>query len=293
MDLLLTGATGFLGTHFVRKCGATHRIYALAREAPAAAAGVTWIRGDLARGLPADHLPPRVDAVMHLAQSRHDRDFPAGARDVFAVNVHVTLELLEYARTSGAKRFVLASSGGVYGTGPRPFRETDALHPPDFYLTSKQCAEALAMCYEKFLALVILRPFFIYGPGQSGRLIPNLAARIVRGEEIQVAGGEGPRLNPVYVGDVVNVLRAALRPDVTGTYNVAGTEAVSVRHLAEVIGTIVGSPPRFTVPVATTAGDLVADIGRLSTLGCTPRVGLEEGLRQAFATPQPSSTLGA
>ena len=287
MDLLVTGATGFVGSHLVPALGGAHRIYALARRSGAPTLGIKWIECDLAFGLPVQRLPRRIDAIFHLAQSRRDRDFPTGARDIFAVNVQATLELLEYARSSGAARFVLTSSGGVYGSGPQPFRETDALRPPDFYLSSKQCAEAVATCYEQFFALVILRPFFIYGPGQSGRLIANLAARIVAGEAIQVAGGNGPRLNPVYVDDVMNVFGAVLRPEVSGTYNLAGPEVVSLRQLAEMIGATAGAPPRFSVPPGV-AGDLVANIDRLRALGCTPRVGLAEGLRRTLGRRKPA-----
>jgi len=291
MELLVSGATGFLGTHFVRAAGRTHRIYALAR-ARGSADGVTWIDADLAGRVPIERLPAQVDAVVHLAQSRHDRDFPAGARDVFAVNVSATLDLLDYARVCAARRFVLVSSGGVYGTGPSPFSETDALAPPDFYLTSKHCAEALAAPYGAYFTVVILRPFFIYGPGQAGRLIPNLAARIVRGEDIQVAGGEGPRLNPVYVDDMVGALEAVLRPEAGGAYNVAGADVVSVRRLAQMIGATIGAPPRFTSPPGSVARDLVGNIERLGMLHWRPQVGLEDGLQRTFAAPPSASPRG-
>ena len=60
------------------------------------------------------HLPSHIDGVLHLAQSHAYRDFPAGAVDMFRVNVASTASLLEYARRAGASRFYLASTGSVY-----------------------------------------------------------------------------------------------------------------------------------------------------------------------------------
>ena len=60
---------------------------------------------------------------MHLAQSPRYRDFPEGALDVFEVNVGSTQRLLDWACRQGVKRFIYASSGGVYGHGEAPFEE--------------------------------------------------------------------------------------------------------------------------------------------------------------------------
>src|SRR5262249_49132299 len=74
MELLLSGATGFLGTYVLRAFSGGHAVHALART-PLSASGVDWIECDLTNRLPRERLPRHVDAIVHLAQSRRDRDF--------------------------------------------------------------------------------------------------------------------------------------------------------------------------------------------------------------------------
>src|SRR5437870_2140671 len=104
--ILITGATGFIGRHLVERLRAQHELYCIARAIPPAVSDrVFWVKDDLAVGLNEGQLPSRLDAVVHLAQSSRYRDFPEGARDVFAINVRSTFDLLEYARRSGARSF--------------------------------------------------------------------------------------------------------------------------------------------------------------------------------------------
>ena len=87
------------------------------------AGGVTWLEADLTRPGVQRALPGGAQGVIHLAQSRHDRTFPEGADDVVDVNVAATARLLDYARSAGAGRFVLASTATVYRRSQGPLTE--------------------------------------------------------------------------------------------------------------------------------------------------------------------------
>ena len=100
------------------------------------------------------------DTVIHLAQSRHYRQFPERADDIFAVNVKSTFQLLDYARRAGAGRFLHASSGGVFGYSYEKFVETDPVNPLNFYLSSKYCAELMVGNYRDYFLTIVLRFFF-------------------------------------------------------------------------------------------------------------------------------------
>src|SRR4051794_19992733 len=97
MRIVVTGATGFLGAHVLPHLVDRGEVVAVhrARTRPPAVEGVTWVGTDLATES-LDALPDRVDAIAHLAHSRHYRELPDRIRDVFDVNLGSTLRLLEY-----------------------------------------------------------------------------------------------------------------------------------------------------------------------------------------------------
>ena len=284
MDILITGASGLIGMPTVRRLSRRHRVYALVRHVPAQPAmpNVSWLTCDLAQCWDVAGFPKHIDVIMHLAQSRRFREFPEAARDMFAVNVATTLHLLDYARQAGARQFIYASSGGGYGSGSRPFVESDPFQLNDqlnFYLTTKAYSEMLVHKYAEFFLTVVLRPFFVYGLAQHAQmLIPRLMRSVQDGQPIRLAGSSGIRLNPVYNIDVVEVLERCLALSQSCTLNVAGGEILSMRQIGETIGSIMGKAVRFTLD-AEGGGDIIGDIHRLEKLlDYRPRVSFHTGI---------------
>ena len=279
MRVLLTGATGFIGSHLLPSLAARHEVVAIARSPHADVPGVTWVDHDLREPLAQAGLPSSADAVVHLAQSRRYREFPAGAEDVFSLNVRATFDLLEYARTAGAGRFVFTSTGGVYGHGDESFVEEDAVNPINFYLASKYAAETVVAPYVGELHAIVLRLFFVYGPGQGPMLVSSLAQRVLRGETITILGDPGIRVNPLYVGDAVRVLERALEHDSSLLCNVAGEEVVDLTRLVGLIGELAGTTPSVEHAPSEHEGDIVGDTRRMkAALAVEPEVPLREGL---------------
>ena len=278
--VLITGGTGFVGSHLIPRLAERHQVVALARTLPAGPApDARWIRQDLVRPLDVKQLPQRLDAVIHLAQSYRFKDFPDGARDVFEVNVHSTLNLLEYARQACATSFIYASSGGVYGYSYERFAESDRVNPLNFYISSKYCAELLIANYRQFFNTVIFRFFFVYGPGQKGMLVPNLMDTLRRGDTVSIEGDPGIRLNPVYVDDAVSAFEPAMNLEGPELFNVAGDQAVTLTELVRVMARVTGAEPSIRYSDARHQGDLVGDNTRMKqVLGVTPRVTLIDGL---------------
>lgn len=279
MRVLITGATGFVGSNLVLALAPGHDVYALARTAPIGAApNVSWLEQDLAQ--PLAGLPEQIDAVIHLAQSRRYREWPEGSPDMFAVNVGSTFRLLDYARAAGARAFVHASTGGVYGGSAEPVAEDAPIDvSAGFYPASKWSAEALVAGYGSAFVTVVFRFFFVYGPGQTGMLMPSLIEKVRSGEELTVQGENGLRINPIHVADAVRVFEPALELGEHGVFNVAGDETVSIRELIGLIEQEVG---RRAVVTSTdgTPTDLVAANQRMKdVLGVTPRIALAEGIR--------------
>jgi nucleoside-diphosphate-sugar epimerase len=281
MKILLTGATGFIGRQVLTRLAARHDVVALARERPPADlhGDASWVEQDLTQPLGEVPLPKHVDSVVHLAQSRSNREFPERAHDVFEVNTHATLRLLDYARRAEASQFLLASTGGVYGYGPLPFRETDPPNPAGFYAASKRAAEVLTSGYVSYFRVAILRFFFVYGPGQRDMLVPSLLSKILAGSPVTIEGDPGPRLSPTFINDATDACEAALAVDAAGAFNVAGDDAPTVRELVTLMGDLAGRDPSIKFAPAGSRGDLVGDNTRMKhVLGIRPRVPLPEGL---------------
>jgi len=300
MHIIVTGAGGFVGTRLVPLLArAGHRVLALVHQAPGpelrelfAGASIALRQFDLAS---ADFgsLPGDAEAVVALAQSRAFRDFPDRAQDIFAVNVAAHLRLLDWARTSGVRRFVYASSGGIYGSRARlEVAESDLLavdSPLGFYLGSKLCAEVIFQNYRHYFdTAAILRPFFIYGPGQrEDMLVPRLIGSVRAGRAIQLQGRDGLRLNPIYVDDAAAAFAAALRVSGCKVINIAGPETVSLRELGERIGRLVRRQPVFE-QVAGSPSDYVANIDAARTQLGAPRIGLDAGLARTIEEGNPA-----
>jgi len=279
VNVLVSGATGFVASHLIPTLGAAgHDVVAVGHDHTRMPGGVTPVVVDLA----AHDWPtlPLVDAVVHLAQA--NVPFPDGADALFAVNVAATQGLLEHARRSGARSFVLASSGSVYGsTEAGTLSEESPLAAQDFYAATKVAAERIALAYAQQLDVTILRLFVPYGPGQQRRMLPRLAERIQAGEPIELNRDGRPRMNPVYVDDVGRVILRALEAEGgAGVLNVAGHEVTDVRAVSELIGDILGHQPVFET-TDRVANDIVADTAALHAfLDGQPLAPLREGLER-------------
>jgi UDP-glucose 4-epimerase len=277
--VLVTGATGLVGSALLPRLTVRGEVLAMhpPERDPEPLDGVSWIAQDLTAPLAAG-LPGELDAVIHLAQSRRHREFPEGAIDMHEVNVAATVRLLDYCRCAGADTFIYASTGGVYAPGQAPLRETDVLGPGNFYAGSKLAGELAVEQFRKLLRGHVLRPFFIYGPGQRNMFIPGLISRVREGREVTLAGADGIHVNPIYVEDAADAILAMLALEEPVTMNLAGPDIVSVREIAEQIGRLVDRVPSFAV--GDSQPDLVACNERRDTVLGAPRVGFAEGLRR-------------
>lgn len=280
--ILVTGADGLLGRCLVRALVADWEVHALVHAPPTQVLpGVRYHVHDLGAPWAVEALPGRLDAIVHLAQSSHFREVPDKALDVFHVNVASTARLLDHAYRSGVKQFVYASSGGVYGAGNHAFNENSPIVAPGqlgYYLGSKLCGEVLVQSYAAHMQVLVLRFFFVYGPGQNRTmLIPRLIANVRGGRAITIQGHDGIRINPIFVSDAAQAVIGALGTRESATYNVAGAEILSLRDIADCIATAVGRAAELQV-LDEPARDLVADTSAMRELLHAAQVDFARGI---------------
>jgi UDP-glucose 4-epimerase len=275
MRILVTGASGFVGRRVLSRLAGNHEVFGLSRRPSPAAHSIQM---DLSLGLDVAALPAHIDAVMHLAQSEHYREFPDRADHIYAVNVESTFRLLEYARRAGATRFILASSGGVYGYAKDALSEVEPLRPPDFYQRSKLLAEILLAGYDQFFAGVAVRPFFIYGEGQRPTMfVPRLVRNVLLGHPITLSPPDGLLVNPVHVSDAAQALTAALTAELSGPVNVAGPEVLSLGEMVRTIGRHLDREPVIE-RVVDAPGNVIADVALMSRILGPAKVRFSEGV---------------
>ena len=281
MRILLTGATGFLGSRLAPLLAARHEVFATTRGRPV---------GDGVISLPVDLCSPShaaawpvVDAIVHLAQSPSYATFPSGADDVFALAATATQALLDHAVRTGARRFVYASTGGLYAPSLRPLRESDPIEiapgPLAHYFACKRAGELLLAAYAGRLHVTALRPFFCYGPGQSERmLMPRLARAILAGRAVTLQGQHGLSLNPIFVDDAATAVAELIERGTAEIVNVAGPHVVTLEDIGHLLGRGLRTPPVFQRDLAVASPSLVADLACLHAQATppatTPAVGL-------------------
>jgi len=199
--------------------------------------------------------------------------------------------LLEALHDVGYERFLNFGTSEIYGDIEAPFREDAIVNPISPYAVSKYAAERFCRMFQRSHGwpLVMLRPFNAYGPGQTpDRVIPEIIARAVRGDELAMTQGRQTReFN--YVEDLVDgFVRAAVTPGIEGeVINIGCGEDISMRDLATKILDLMGNPitPKFGALPERPAEimEMRCDNTKARTLlGWAPKHSLDEGLAKTI-----------
>ena len=331
MKLLVTGGTGFIGSHLAaegRRRGAEVVVLGLT-DRPEERANVAALEQDGVRVIPGSITDPELSRqavegathVFHLAVAMRE----GGKQDEFfeRVNLDGTRHLLEAAVRNGVRRFVYCSTIGIFGhRAPGVTREGSPLRPGNVYERTKVAAEALVRetAAQSGLPIVILRPADVYGP-RDHRLL-KLFRGIRRGKFPLFGDGSGRR-HMVYVDDVVSAFfQACERDEALGQAPiVAGPRPCTLRELIAEIQAATGSPRYgFRLPLAPmlAAAAVVEDASKVlkfdppiyrrrmdffwsdsefdtslarRTLDWAPRVELAEGIRRTAESYRRSGLL--
>ncbi len=300
---LVTGATGFIGSHLVR------RLVTDGVEVHALTSTVSSVypvrlidqrdRIHLHEGSLADR--SAMDAVVqsvrpthvfHLGAYTHVGKSWQRVDECIQVNIQGTVNLLEALVSTGYERFVSIGTSEIYGDIESPFREDQPVRPSSPYAASKYAAECFCRVFQRGHGwpIVMVRPFNAYGPAQTAdRVIPEIIVRALRRQELRMTQGRQTReFN--FVEDLVDgFVRAASVAGIEGElFNIGCGEDISIRDLATRILDLMGNPvePQFgALPERPTEIFWMrSDSSKArSRLGWAPTHSLEDGLLKTIA----------
>jgi len=283
--IIITGASGLVGSHLIPLLAKTCEIHVLSRKKPLTLINnIRYHIVDLSKEVDYSKLPNKIDAIVYLAQSDNYKNFPEKAVDVFNVNTSQVLYMLDYARGAGARTFIYASSGGVYGLSESKIEISEKTLIPangklGFYPTTKLCSEILAESFAPYMNIALLRFFFVYGKEQKrSMLIPRLVDNVRAGESILLHGQNGIKINPIHASDAVYAIKAALSLEGSHKINVAGPDVLSLREICELIGVNLGIQPNYQIDQTKEPQNLIGDIENMKKYLCEPRCHFEEGM---------------
>lgn len=314
--VLVTGATGLIGSCLTDALlmlnaarGMEIDVYAAGRSE----AGMRARFGAAADGSRFHYVPYdatktpaldfEADYVVHAATSAHPLAYATDPVGVFQANVAGAMNLLEALRIWGHGRFLLLSTGEIYGENPmlpEGFGEgymgyIDAMKPRSCYPEGKRAAETLCACYAAQYGVdaLVARLCHVYGPtftASNSRADAQFLRNALAGRDIVMKSAGSQVRSWCYVADAVCALLTLLIKGEAGqAYNVANRHSVaSIREYAQTLSDIAGvnlvfeTPPELEKAGYTRISRAVLNPGKLEGLGWQPRWDLRAGLEATY-----------
>jgi len=311
VDIVVTGAAGFIGSHTCERLVALgHNVtgvdsfdsYLYPSETKRAnAAELAALPSNRFRLVTADIcdsvamasvLKSNVDVVCHLAALAGVRPSLESPLRYLRTNIEGTGVIIERMREIGLRRLVFASSSSVYGAKPgaqvAAFREDDpCLTPASPYAATKRMNELQLSAYRDLfgIGVIALRFFTVYGPRQRPDMaIHKFTRAIAAGKPITMFGDGTSRRDYTFIEDIVAGIVSAIETVQPGAFeilNLGGTNTISLFELIQLVERTVGKPAVIDrqplqpgdVPIT------YANVDRArAVLGYEPKTRIEDGV---------------
>ena len=272
--ILLTGATGFLGSHLLEALlGNGYKVIILKRSTSS-----TWrinhllnrVRSyDLDRvSLNEVYSDNPIDTVIHLATFYRKYASFDEVAEMVSSNVTFPVELLENGIRHNLRYFINTGTFFECDCSVFPISEYTPNKPYNFYAKTKLMFESILSSYQEQINILTLRLFSPYGERDNNKLIPMLIQKSLLGEKIDLSNGF-QKLDFIYASDVIHAYLKALNRLKVGKYdyriyNIGSGVGVSIREIVFLLEQLLGRSlekswsevPKIDIPV------VIADIAR-------------------------------
>jgi UDP-glucose 4-epimerase len=293
MRVLVTGGSGFIGSHVVDNLRARGHVPVNYDLRPSPWRCDREHRVETVWGSVTDREALQValadcDVVAHLAAVADVNDVHAQPEDAERVNPRGTVAVLEAARRAGVKRILYASTIWVYSDcEAEEVDEGTLIAPPShLYTSTKLAGELYCKAYQELYGIeyTILRFGIPYGPRErEAAVIPAFVNKALAGDPLPLAGDGLQSRKFVYVEDLAEGIAAGLA-DVAANriYNLASDETVTIKQIAETIKELIGDVEITSTPArpGDFAGKIVSSERADRELRWTATTFFAEGLRR-------------
>ncbi|TLP59759.1 dTDP-glucose 4,6-dehydratase [Microbispora triticiradicis] len=303
MKILVAGAAGFIGSHYVRSLlSGAYPGYEDARVTvldkltyagnPANLAPVetrpafTFARGDVCDAALLRELVPGHDVVVNFAAETHVDRSISGAGDFVTTNVLGTQRLLQAALEAGVRTFVQVSTDEVYGSVDEgTWTEAEPLLPNSPYSAAKAGADLLCRAYHRTYGMDVrvTRCSNNYGPYQyPEKVVPLFVTNLIDGRPVPLYGDGGNVREWLHVDDHCRGVQLVLDKGEPGeVYNIGGGVELSNLDLTRRILDAFGAGWEMVERVPDRPGHdrrYALDSGKIRAIGYEPLTGFDEGL---------------
>jgi UDP-glucose 4-epimerase len=295
MKVLITGGSGFIGSHIVEHFQGKAEVRVLDNLRSGFLKNLEGFKVEFIEGSILDRNLVRkavqgVDYIFHLAAMisvPESMQKPIECNEINAVGL---LNVLEEASAAKVKKLSLSSSAAIYGDNPiTPKLESMVPEPKSPYAITKLDGEYYCKMFhdEKRINTVCLRYFNVFGPRQDPKsqyaaAVPIFIDRAIKNEPITIFGDGEQTRDFIYVKDIAAAnVYFATHPSHTGVFNVAYGKKISINDLAQKICRLTKSTSEIK-HLAERSGDVkhsLASVDRLTQAGFTASSNFDDGLQ--------------
>jgi UDP-glucose 4-epimerase len=308
MKYLVTGGSGFIGSHLVhtllQQGGSVRVLDNFSTGKRENLEGLTSqfsgdrfevIEGDLRNPSHVEEAVRGIDVIFHQGAFVSVPQSMSEPQTCFDVNITGTSRLFDLARAAGVRRVVIASSAAVYGESQAlPLVEETLPQPLSPYAVSKRVDEMYAELFTSSFGLeaVALRYFNVYGPRQRpdsmyAAAVPIFARRLMDGKPVTVFGDGGQTRDLINVHDVVraNLIASEHSKSPGKIFNICTGVETRLLDLLDVLYELVPNAPQPEF-AASRAGDIYRSVGSpkraADVMGFHADVSLVDGLKETL-----------
>lgn len=289
MNILITGANGFLGSHLSNLLSEEHLVFAVSREFDKLTNKVCFIKSDMSDYSCLDkHIKDtKIDCLVHCAWMGGNSS--ADINKLWqAENIHYSSQLLRLCKENDIPHFICLGSSAEYGKQNIRFDESTICHPDSMYGITKNSFKSISekYCSSNNISHTWIRPVYTYGPYDvPTRLIPKTIMSLLQDKEL-ILNKCSSIIDYLYVDDFVCALKKIVEEKISGSYIISSNQEIKIKTAVELIYNKIQPNCKLTFDESKeeTSHTYVCGTSNLirSITDWNPKISFEEGIERTI-----------